>query len=89
MGNEKPGEQEHEGERYLRLLGREHLADREVATAGGTIQAKDFLDICGEHARLILVGFEAMNTDDPRYETTRKALRGLIDQYVEGDNPGQ
>lgn len=78
---------EHEGERYLRILGLEHLADREIATAGGTIPAKDFLDICGEHARPILVGFEAMSADDPRYEATKNALRGMIGQYVEGNSP--
>ena len=80
---------EHEGERYLRLLGLDHLADRDIATASGTIQARDFLDVCGEHARPILVGFEAMSTDDPRYEGTKNALRGMIGQYVEGDNPSR
>lgn len=79
--------QEHEGERYLRLLGLEHLADREIATASGTIHARDFLEVCGEHARPMLVGFESMSIDDPRYETTKSALRGVIGQYVEGDNP--
>ncbi len=77
---------EHEGERYLRLLGLEHLADRDIATASGTIQARDFLDVCGEHARPMLVGFEAMSTDDPRYEATKNALKGVIGQYVEGDS---
>ena len=80
-------EQEHEGERYLRLLGLEHLADREVKTAERTIRARDFLDICGEHARPVFIGFEAMGPDDPRYEATRNALRGLISQYVGEDNP--
>ncbi len=80
-------EQEHEGERYLRLLGLEHLADQEIPTADRTIQARNFLDICGEHARPMLVGFEAMSTDDPRYEATKNALRGVIGQYVQGDSP--
>lgn len=80
-------EAEHEGERYLHLLGLDDLAEREIVTADGTIQARDFLDICGEHARPMLVGFEAMSHDDPRYEATRDALRGLIGQYVGGDTP--
>jgi hypothetical protein len=80
-------EQEHEGERYLRLLGLEHLADCEIETNGGTIKARDFLDICGEHARPMLVGFESMSTDDPRYEAAKSALRGVIGQYVAGDSP--
>lgn len=86
MDREMLGEPEHEGERYLRLLGLEHLVGREIATASGTIQARDFLDICGEHARPMLVGFEAMSTDDPRYEATKNALKGVIGQYVEGDS---
>jgi hypothetical protein len=77
----------HEGEEYLRLLGLEHLADRDIPTANGTIQARDFLDICGGHARPILSGFESMSKDDPRYETTRNALRDFISRYVEGDSP--
>jgi hypothetical protein len=87
MSGEQLDEQEHEGERYLRLLGLEHLADHRVTTADKTFEARDFLDICGEHARPMLVGFEAMSQDDPRYEATRNALRGLIGQYVEGDKP--
>lgn len=77
---------EHEGEKYLRLLGLDHLADRDIATASGTIQARDFLDICGAHALPVLVGFEAMSADDPRYEATKNVLRGMIGQYVEGDS---
>lgn len=87
MNREELGKQEHEGEHYLRLLGLEHLADREITTADRTFEARDFLDICGEHARPMLIGFEAMRPDDPRYEATKNALQGLIGQYVEGDSP--
>lgn len=73
----------HEGERYLQMLGLEHLAESPVSTPNGTIQAKDFLQICGDHARPILVGFESMSKTDPRYETTRNVLRSLIGQYIE------
>lgn len=79
--------EEHEGEKYLRLLGLEHLADREITAADRTMQARDFLDICGEHARPMLVGFEAMSPDDPRYETIKNTLRGVIGQYVGEDSP--
>ncbi len=79
--------EEHEGDKYLRLLGLEHLADREITTADGTIQARDFLDVCGEHARPMLVGFETMSPDNPRYETTKNTLRGVIGQYVGEDSP--
>lgn len=89
MNKEQLGEAEHEGEKYLRLLGLEELADHEIPTASGTVQARDFLDICGEHARPMLVGFEAMSSDDSRYEATRNALRSVIGQYVQGDNPAK
>lgn len=82
-------EEEHEGNKYLRLLGLEDLADNEIQTESGTIQARDFLNICGEHARPLLVGFEAMSPDDPRYEATRDALRTIIGRYVEGRSPSR
>jgi hypothetical protein len=84
MGNEPPV---HEGEKFLGLLGLGHLAERKITTADGIRPAKDFLEICGEHARPLLVGFEAMSPDDPRYEPTKKALQGFIGQYIEGVNP--
>lgn len=80
---EKHKHSEHEGDHYLRLLDLDHLANNDIETARGTIKARDFLDICGQHARPMLVGFEMMRTDDPRYEATKAALRGLISQYVE------
>lgn len=80
MENKKLQEQEHEGERYLRLLGLEHLADE--AIPGRTEQMRDFLDICGDHARPLLVGLESLSPDDPRYTPTRDALRGYISQFV-------
>lgn len=83
MGNEKLSEPEHEGERYLRLLGLDHLGDVEITAGTRTLPARDFLDICGDYARPMLVGFEAMDPSDPRYDATKNALRGLIGQYVE------
>ena len=82
MERGKPDIEEHEGEKYLSLLGLSHLADTPVATASGSIEVRDFLDICGDHARPILIGLEAMDQSDPRYEPTREALRGLISQYI-------
>jgi hypothetical protein len=71
------------------VRGLEDLADREIQTRdGGVIKARDFLDVCGEHARPLLVGFEAMSSDDPRYEPTKLALQSIISQYIEGDIPG-
>lgn len=83
-GDSKEPETETEGERYLRLLGLSHLADKKVTTKNGeTLEARDFLDVCGEHARPMLVGFESMSEDDPRYESTLEGLRGVVSAYIE------
>jgi hypothetical protein len=87
MGNESYVGQEHEGDRYLRLLGLEHLGGNKIETGSGTILVRDFLDVCGDYARPVLAGFETMSPDDPRYEDTRNTLRSLIGKYIEGDNP--
>lgn len=71
---------EHEGDKYLRLLGLGHLADQTIP--GRTEQVRDFLDICGEHARPMLVGFESLSPDDPHYEPVRKALRTQVTQFL-------
>jgi hypothetical protein len=81
----------HEGDKYLGLLGLGHLGNREITTGDVTIQARDFLDVCGEHARPMLVGFEAMSQDDDKYEPTKETLKNFIEnfigQYVGEDNP--
>jgi hypothetical protein len=84
MNGEQREEPEHEGERYLHLLGLGHLADIEITAGSRTLPARDFLEICGKHARPMLIGFEAMDSNDPRYDAMRNVLRGLIGQYVEG-----
>jgi hypothetical protein len=66
---------EHEGEKYLRLLGLEGLANQQIA--GRTEQVRDFLDVCG-HARPLLVGFENLERSDPAYDQMRDGLRGFI-----------
>jgi hypothetical protein len=74
---------EHEGERYLRLLGLSHLADVEIVVGDRTLQTRDFLDICGDHARPLLDNFGSLPPEDPRYESTRAALQSVISQFVE------
>ncbi len=82
-------EPEHEGEHYLRLLGLEEYADHEIVTASGVIPVRDFLDICGEHARPVLAGFESLSPEDPRYEPTKGILRDMIGTYVNGGSPSR
>ncbi len=79
MEQERP-QQEHEGEKYLKLLGLEKLADLQIQ--GRPEKMRDFLDICGEHARPLLVGLESLEPDDPRFIPTRDALRGYISKFV-------
>lgn len=74
------GEKEHEGEKYLKLLGLEHLADQPIP--GRNERVRDFLDICGDHARPMLVGFEGLSPDDPRYEPVRDALRTQVTHFL-------
>lgn len=73
--------QEHEGEKYLKLLGLGHLADQQIP--GRAERVRDFLDICGDHARPMLVGFESLSIDDPRYESVRDALRTQVTHFLD------
>jgi hypothetical protein len=82
MGHETIDKSEgHEGEKYLRLLGLEHLADQTIP--GRTEQVRDFLDICGERARPMLLGFESLSPDDPRREAVRNALRTRVTEFLD------
>ncbi len=71
---------EHEGEKYLCLLGLGHLADEQIP--GRDIQMRDFLDICGEHAMPLLLGLESLSPDDSRFSSTRDALSGYISKFL-------
>ena len=72
---------EHEGDRYLALLGLEDMADQQIPGAPGK-QVRDFLDICGDHARPLLAGLESLDPADPRYEPARATLRTFVTQYI-------
>ncbi len=72
---------EHEGMHYLKLLGLEAIADEPIT--GKDLTMKDFLVVCGDHARPALKGLEAIGPQDPRFEPMREALRGFIYQYVQ------
>jgi len=89
MNDKEISSQSHEGEHYLNLLGMENLAGKKIETANGTLEVRDFLEVCGEYARPIFVGFESMDTNDPRYETTKDMLRGIIGKYINADNTNE
>jgi len=72
-----------EGERYLELIGLLYMADKLIITADGRrTEVRNFLDICGEHARPVFAAFEKMSKDNPKYEPTKKALQELVLGYV-------
>lgn len=71
---------EHEGEKYLDLLGIGHLADETIP--GRDIQMRDFLDICRKDAMPLLVGLESLSPDDPRFSPTQAILRKRISKYL-------
>jgi hypothetical protein len=79
-------EPQHEGERYLELLGLGHLAGHTIFTAKGPVQLRDFLDICGKHARPLLSELNAMDPSDPEFPVARDAIRDLVvSQYIGED----
>jgi hypothetical protein len=71
---------EHEGKKYLRLLGLDDLADQQIP--GRSERVIDFMDICGKYARPMLVGLDSLDRDDPRFAPTRDALRDYIGKFV-------
>lgn len=91
MGDQLPGgrQPETEGEKYLVELERAHLADDRMPTSRGTIPARDFLEVCGEHARPALKALVEMGPTDPRYKPAKEVLQGVVDKYIEGDQTGQ
>lgn len=72
---------EHEGEKYLKLLDLGDLADVDIP--GQDKKMRDFLDLCGEHARPLLIGLDSLDRDDPRFEATKAALSQYIAQFVQ------
>ncbi len=82
---EKNQQQEHEGDKYLRILGLSDLAENHIELKDGRhIYARDFLDVCGEHALPALKGFESMDTLDPNYGPTLDALQKYVTKFIVG-----
>ncbi len=74
---------EHEGERFLDSIGYLDRADEPVRLRDGRIiEARDFLDACGEHARPTIETYQNLGTDHPQYKAYRSALRAMVDGYI-------
>lgn len=80
------GPEFHEGEHYLAKLGLSEFADTPITKSDGSVvAARDFLDICGEHARPMLRGFDSLDETDPRYDQARNMLRKMVGGYLSSD----
>ncbi len=81
---------EHEGERYLALLGLSDAADQTFTHQGKVYETRDFLEICGKTARPVLQYLEGLDQSDPKSGFTEKVtvLRDAIRQYIQGDKTG-
>ena len=84
MGYEN-GQEEHEGERYLNLIGRGHFADRDIVMRGVHRKARDFLEdkVCAAEARPAFAGLETLGPDDPLREDMIKALQETVAAYLD------
>ncbi len=71
---------------YLQKLGLEELADTVIQTENGPVEARDFLDICGDDARPHLETFAALDQNDPRYAPIKQALRSIVMGYMSQDS---
>jgi len=81
--------EEHEGDKYLDLLGLGALADQEfVGRDGGTYRYRDFLDHCGPDAHNTLAGLAAIGPDDPRFQQAREAIRESVLQHIGAQRSG-
>ena len=74
------------GVRCLELLGFAEYVGRQIPiTIGGkqtTIQAEDFLDVCGQYATPAFIGLESMNPNDPAYAEALSVFRGMAAHYL-------
>lgn len=86
MTGEQVGEQQHEGEHYLELLDLGHLAGQTITTSSGRqIQARDFLEICGDEAIPALQLLEGLDPHDDRYKIVKNGLRRSVSKYLGTD----
>ncbi len=80
---------EHEGDKFLSMLGLENIADKTfIGRDGERRQMREFLEVCGNHARPMLLGLEALGVDDPNYFENRAKLQSMILGFVESSHQG-
>lgn len=71
-----------EGDEYLDMLGFSDLADEPIPSRPD-LKWREFMQICGEHARPAFVALKAIGPDHPLYargvEELRTRVRELVD----------
>ena len=73
-------ERQHKGKYYLELLDlKEYIG---TTLPGYNIPSEDFLDICGDFAGPALEWLDELDRDDPKFESTRQALRDSVQGYL-------
>ncbi len=70
----------------LEMFGFKDQIGSEISVVVGgvptTIQAENFLDVCGEHAGPVVEALLEMDCDDPDYAESFDAVRGLTAHYL-------
>ena len=84
MGFEN-GQEVHEGEHYLNLIGLGSLANKDIVMRGVSRKARDFLEdeTCAAEARPAFIGFESLSPDDPRRDIFLKVLQEKVAAYLD------
>lgn len=81
-----------DGLRWLRLLGPEYeaLADEPTGhfNEEGEVLVRDFDTLCGDHARPLFFGLEAIGEDDPRFPEFQQVARTIFDSHFRPKQQG-
>ena len=72
-----------EGERYLNLLGLSDVADHAIP-GYPQLQMRDFLEICGDHARPAFFHLEGLDPTSDEYSALQNAMKELVSNIVNG-----
>ncbi|HSX47631.1 MAG TPA: hypothetical protein VLF63_02550 [Patescibacteria group bacterium] len=82
-------QQEHEGEKYLRLLGFEDHVNKLARhrESGKIVPMRDFIDHCGEHVLPALKGLECQDPSDPMFISFKEDLVEEFNRRMEIIDP--
>jgi hypothetical protein len=83
MSSAEQPQEKPEGERWLELIGYEHLKGQPTGYAidGQPVPVEQFDRLCGEHARPIFTALESLDPNDPSYDRYRGVARKAFEGY--------